>query len=118
MASFSNSDKLSILEHLGYSTSNRVYLENQLNIAYLNFGDEIVLKVQEILEKLEEASELEETYANDANSALIKADVLEWDPNGRQGNLSKRKNSLLKKLSDLLGMPSKVGYQGTPLLKS
>lgn len=118
MAFFSSDDKLRILQYLGYSASNKVYLENQLNLAYLNFGDAIVTRVQGILDKLDDLDTLQATYANDANSSLIKADVLEWNPSGRQDNLAQNRSTLTKQLSSLIGMPSNTGYQGTPLLRS
>lgn len=117
MAYFTVSDEIRTLKYLGYSPNDVVFLRNQQTIAYRNFGDAIVTEVQLILSKLDEADDTEASYATDPSSNLIKADVLEWDASGRQGNLAKRSTTLKKQLSSIFAMPVKNNYSGTRVYK-
>lgn len=117
---FTATQELKILEELGYPPNDVVVLRTQMSIAYRQFGEAIVTRTQEILDQLEELSVIETTYAKDASSSLIKADVLEWDSNGRFINLYRKKNDLLEKLSRIFDMPicGGSGYSSTRVIRS
>lgn len=116
MAYFTASDEIRTLKYLGYSPNDVVSLRVYQRTAYNWFGDAIVTETQSILKSLDELQVLENSYATDASSSLIRADVLEWNPQGRQANLDKRRQTLVNQLSSIFDMPVKSRMCGsTPL---
>lgn len=108
MAYFTATDEIRTLKYLGYTINDVVYLRTQQRLAYdppNGFGDAIVEEVQSILDSLDELQALENSYALDASSSLIQADVLKWNPLGRQENLGRRKVTLVNQLSTVFNMP-------------
>lgn len=118
MAYFTANDEIRTLEYLGLAPNNLVALRNGQKAAYNTFGDAIVIRVQAILTQLDELDSIEATYAKDASSSLIRADVLEWDPNGRFINLYRKRNDLISKLSQIFNLANKTSYEGTRIYKS
>lgn len=112
MAYFTDSDFLRTLKYLGYSVARLTELRSFAQNAYNQFGDAIVTETQTILSRLDALDTLENTYATDSSNALIKADVLEWDPTLRQGNLSARRTTLLEQLSNIFQMPVQSKMMG------
>lgn len=110
--SFTVADEIKIIKYLGYSPNDLPYLRSREYVALQNFGTPIVTEVQSILTKLDALDTLEGTYATDASNALKKADVLEWDTTGRQGNLDKRRSTLVNQLASIFDMQvqSRGGY--------
>jgi hypothetical protein len=105
---FTAQDEIRTLKYLGYTINDVVYLRTQQRLAYdppNGFGDAIVEEVQTILDGLDALQELENTYALDASSSLIRADVLEWAPGARFENLGRRKSNLVNQLSTVFNMP-------------
>ncbi len=116
---FSASDEIRTLKYLGYTPNEVVVLRVRQRIAYDKFGDDIVTEVRSLLDKLDALDTLEATYASDASSSLVRADVLEWNPAGRQANLDKRRATLLQQLSTIFDLQiQRKGYSGTRVYRS
>ena len=104
-ALITNTDTYNILKHLGLPFSQLNYLREQIDIVALE-GTDYEQLILDTLTKLEAvALKLSEEQSN-PNSALIRADVLEWEGGGkRSAGITAEYGRLKAYLANLLNIP-------------
>lgn len=115
---FSLNDQFRLIRHLKINFSQRAFLYSQINgtLASLQFIQErqqYVALIVGIVDELDELLVLRSQQGTDAQSTLIRADVLEWSPGGQVVSVQTRQAELRKELAALLNCEWLLGGGGS-----
>ncbi len=100
---FDNNDWTRILVGLGFNVSIKILIL-QAMAAIETDSPELVPLIQAKLTELEQINALIASEQSSPNSALIKADVLEWSENQRLAGMLSRRQELKQIIFDLLNL--------------
>lgn len=118
MSYFTNDDRLRLVEYLLIPTDRIAAMDNKLDYFYKVHGDSGVLRIQNLLTKMDDLEDQIETTAVDGNSQLKKASTLEWfgPGEGRFSRLDRQRGVTVAKLIAMLDLGSvlmpRINYVG------
>ncbi len=118
---FSLADNMRLIRHLRINFSQRAFLFSQIggtlqSLAYIQERQEYVALIVGILDELDQLLVLRSQQGTDAQSTLIRADVLEWQPGGQVASVQARQGELRRELAMLLNCEWLLGGGGSAMV--
>lgn len=100
-----NNDAYKILKYLALPYAQLPYIKSQINLIATEEGEEFEAQILLLLSQLESLELKINEEKSNANGALIKADVLEWEGGGRRSRgMVEEYNKLRGSLANFLGI--------------
>jgi len=103
---FTLGDRYRIIEHLSLPIAQESTVVKCMD-AVTTKSDLLVNRILGILEQLDDISSKLAAERSSPNSALVKADVLEWQAGARSHGMLQQRGELVRQLANLLGIEVK-----------